>query len=239
MGKGENAGYQQFSFSPKCFQKASFSRVIKILLSFFHPGLSIVCSWLSIGWAYSSYYRYQKEALHGRKDVKLLGIMVFCLAVLSALATRICCISLFLVYYPSWIGAIVLFIHFFVMLVWIAFCQKPNLEGMTSSKPGRILYYLFFSYLSIMYFVNLKDSKSRLRLLVYFLIYYLENSLAAGLLLLKTSFDYSQSVNEFRWSLLIVPLGMFFHILLLSIFYKCIHPMAKRSQENQNIDSKV
>ena len=29
LGKGENAGYQHFLLFPKCFQKASFSRVVK------------------------------------------------------------------------------------------------------------------------------------------------------------------------------------------------------------------
>ena len=29
VGKGENAGYQHFLFFPQCFQKASFSRLLK------------------------------------------------------------------------------------------------------------------------------------------------------------------------------------------------------------------
>ena len=32
VGKGENAGYQHFLLFPQCFQKASFSRSLKVVL---------------------------------------------------------------------------------------------------------------------------------------------------------------------------------------------------------------
>ena len=32
LGKGVNAGYQQFRLFPQCFQKASFSRLLKVVI---------------------------------------------------------------------------------------------------------------------------------------------------------------------------------------------------------------
>ena len=32
VGKGENAGYQHFLLFPQCFQKASFSRLLKVVI---------------------------------------------------------------------------------------------------------------------------------------------------------------------------------------------------------------
>lgn len=201
--------------------------------------LNLLSSWISIAWTYAAYYRCNREALAGRQDVNVIGFVTFFLSVLAALAARVMCVVLFLVYFRPWIGAVLLSVHFTLMLLWIRLREKPTFEGTTSSSGGRFLYCVFFSYVSLLCFVNLQPTQARYRMILFYLIVYIENFIIAGFTL-HTLINLETESN-IAFNLLALPLGLVCHVVLLVLYYLTLHPKTgrcfKQNLTNMNQDS--
>jgi hypothetical protein len=181
-------------------------------------------SWINIAWTYAAYYRSNREVIAGKQDVKFLGFAFFFCSVLSALAARFICTTLFLVNYYTWIGGLCLFVHFFVMFLWIKFKERPALEGTISETwfCGRFLYYVFFAYVSILCFMNLNNTKARKRMIVFYVVIYIENTLMAVFSFLKIT---ENEIGTYKVEhLLVLPVGFILHVILLLIYYLFLHP---------------
>lgn len=184
--------------------------------------LNLLSSWASIAWTYSAYYRCNREIESGEQDLKFIGFVVFFVSVLSSLAARVICVVLFLVYFKAWIGCLVLGVHFIVMLLWIVFREKPKLDGTSPWKLGKCLYYVFFAYVSLLCFLNLRDSPTKLRMLAFYVLIYIENLVMAALAFF--AIYVSDTGNEKLCNLLALPVGFVLHISLLITYYQIFHP---------------
>ncbi|XP_053379282.1 uncharacterized protein LOC123538414 [Mercenaria mercenaria] len=190
--------------------------------------LNLLSSWASIAWTYSAYYKCNREVLVGKQDIKITGFAIFFMSVLSALAARVISVVLFLIYFKTWIGIFVLSVHVIYMLLWIIFKEKPTLEGTTSSKFGKYMYCIFFAYVSLLCFLNLRNSKARFRMAAFYLLIYIENFTFAVLSFYKM---YTSEVrNDKLLNLIALPVGFVLHVFLLVLYYQIFHPKTGRSR---------
>lgn len=179
---------------------------------------SLSSSLISIAWTYSAYYRSNKEAIHRQQNVSFLGFLLLFLSVVASLSARVICIVLFLVNFNIWIGISILIGHFIAMFVWIALWQMPLLEGLTTKIYVRVLYYVFFAYVSMICFINLKNTPARWRIMFFYGIVYAENLIMAVLLHRQKPGD---DVTEMVY---VLSLGWLGHIVFLSLYYSILHP---------------
>lgn len=193
--------------------------------------MNILSSWASIAWTYSAYYRCNRESVHGKQDLNSIGFTIFIVSVLSALAARVICVVLFLVYFPTWIGCVVLAIHFIVALLWIVFREDPELKGTISWKVAKYLYCAFFAYVSLLCFLNLRNNRAKLRMIAFYLLIYTENFIMAAFTFHKIYV--SQTDFEKLYNFIALPVGFILHISFLVIYYQIFHP--KTGTLNKNI----
>lgn len=200
--------------------------------------LNLLSSWASIAWTYAAYYRCNREALKGKEDVTFVGFAFFFTAFLAALAVRVICIVLFFVHPGLKYGAIPVGVHFIAMFIWIACKEKPPLVGTTTHACGRYLYYVFFAYVCILGFMNLQDTKARVRITLFYLLMYVESfALAAAPL-----YRMSESDNfKFSIHLAIIVVGCIVHVILLTNYYLLLHPTSgqcyncERQKDNASV----
>lgn len=109
-------------------------------------------------------------------------------------------------------------IHLILMIVWITII-KPDF-GTTACE--RHLFTLVSAIIHIFCFLNLKDGRSRWRMLVYYLVILIENSV-----LILIWFVYKH-IGAPPW---LVPLGFsvvfggfLFGVLVMLLYYGCCHP---------------
>lgn len=178
-------------------------------------------SWISIAWVYAAYYRCNRQAMVGRKDVNFLGFTCFFLSVLACLAARVTSIVHFMLTYDVWI-VVVIVLHTSVALLWLVLRVKPEMEGVVASKIGRCLYYLFFAYVYNVCFLHLNNRPGKYRMIIFYVLLYIENFLLAGL----TMYQYSDADIDDAKGLLAIPVGLFVHVLFLIVFYKFFLPKA-------------
>lgn len=181
---------------------------------------NLLSSWISIAWTYAAYYRCNREALKGEQDVNIIGLLFFFCSVLSALAARYVCTTLFLVYFDLLIGLVCIAIHFVIMMLWIFIKERPKLEGTAFTAFGRYLFYIFFAYVCILCFMNLNDTRARIRMTIFYILIYVENVIMAAL----ASWKMSETGSEKLMHLVILPVGFIVHVVLLVNYYKCLHP---------------
>lgn len=190
---------------------------------------SLSSSWVCIAWTYAFHYRSHREVKTDKlkPDVSYIGLFLYFVANLAALAARISCLVLLMVCFNIHIGLVVLGVNFVIMFFWIYFSQKPTLEGLLRETKkftfGRLLYYFLFSHVLCFCFVNLKDSPTRKRIILFYLIFYVGNFVMAGFIFHKIM-DVSYMGNEKAWNLLFLAVGMLVHILCLLLYYKLFHP---------------
>ena len=190
--------------------------------------MNLLSSWVSIAWTYAAYYRSNREVLAGKQDVKKAGFAFFFCSVLASLAARFICTALFLVNYYKWVGGICIFVHFFVMLLWICIKERPKLEGAIACTSGRFLYYIFFAYVSILCFTNLSHGRTRKRMVVFLAVIYIENAVMAILSYLRIKAETGSGKEN---HLYVLPVGFILHVVLLLIYYRCFHPKARQQTE--------
>lgn len=94
------------------------------------------------------------------------------------------------------------------------------LEGAVVSPLGRYLYYVFFAYVCILCFMNLKDTRARKRMTVFYTLIYIENTIMAALALWKMN----ETGSEKTVHVVVLPVGFLIHVVLFLNYYLCLHP---------------
>ncbi|KAL3862659.1 hypothetical protein ACJMK2_008613 [Sinanodonta woodiana] len=194
--------------------------------------LSLATSWVSIAWTLVSYYDCNRAALPGRNALTIQAYFLYLMAKLSEVSSRIVSVSLFIFVFKIWGVSILL--HLVIMAVWVFCIQKPELEGIAASNLGKALYKLFFSYVLLVCYINLRNDPTLNRMIFYHTLTYTENFAMGGLVLWQMA-SHDELTNKYQVLFLIaIPLGFLFHVIFQAVFYRCCHSWSEEAASMTN-----
>ena len=139
---------------------------------------------------------------------------------LAMVASRVVTLVLFASVYKSWL-LLVIGLHWFGMTFWIV-RQKPSF--CSDNKILKSMYPVVVGFIYVFCFFNVKDGFSRIRLVVFYLIMFVENCALMGLWL---PYRHEYGV-VFVAALAVVFGGFFLGVIALVLYYQCYHPTLPR-----------
>ncbi|KAL3868628.1 hypothetical protein ACJMK2_041419 [Sinanodonta woodiana] len=180
-------------------------------------GVSAACSLLSIGWSVTAYNDALRLACRKYYKRNWLGMISQTLCQIGMVASRVLAVVLFSAVFQTWIF-LPIGIHWLVMILWIRH-QKPDF-GSTPCERG--LFMIVAATVYIFCFINLKDGRSRWRLLIYYSLVLLESSLFVALWMIykDVSTPLWYSITAFT----VIYGGFFLGAVLMLVYYGCFHP---------------
>ena len=174
----------------------------------------------SVGWSMVS-YSHALRLCNKRRGFSFCGYTFQVLYRLSMISSRIAALTLFTIEF-GWYVIIVVFIHWIGMIVWLTwegseFCSHTNRLCKLSLER------LFAVVMGIVYvfcFINIKEGTTRLRVMVYYLIFLVENSLLVALWYATRTQVGILEIGSiiFTWG------GFLVGILSMFAYYKFFHP---------------
>ncbi|KAL4217932.1 XK-related protein 8 [Mactra antiquata] len=180
---------------------------------------SLVGSFLGISWTYASLYRDGRKAKRRSNNLRIFGFLFFLVAALAALVARSFSIVFFLIHVKIWVSILILSLHFIGMYIWLWRQQKSDVTEINQTCAKR-LYLLFFAYVSIYNFINVKNGAAFTRMVVFYVILYIESAIMAGVAF--SSIQQSGN-NERSYYLLSLPVGFLVHVIFQGLYYTCFH----------------
>lgn len=179
-------------------------------------------SWFSTAITVTSYYRTIRRSDKTVHNVGYAASFIYLLGRLFELGPRFLVIVLALTYLPPWYAWLIVgCVHYMASIVMVV-TAKPDLQGVCAGSPTKKGFMALFSFVFIFCYVHLEAGKTFKRALVYYIIFYVENFVIAGLVFfLGTNGMIS---NTWQYLALTVPPCFVVHMLLLFLYYKCLHP---------------
>lgn len=174
----------------------------------------------SIGWSMVS-YSHALRLCNKRRGFSFCGYTFQVLYRLSMISSRIAALTLFTIEFRWWV-ILVVFIHWLAMIVWMtfegtSFCLHSNRLCKLSLER------LFVAVMGIVYvfcFINIQEGTTRFRVMLYYLVFFVENSLLVTLWYLTRS---QVGILEIG-STVITYGGFVVGILSMLAYYKFFHP---------------
>lgn len=193
-------------------------------------------SLVSVAWAYSSYYRSNREVSNqdNLEDILWLPFTIYFFSSICCLVSRFVSGTLFAAEFKSdglWllVGGIIAFVHITFLLLYICLKLKPKLEGTAHNLCGKFVYYVLFAYVNFFLFMNLGgrgSSNMKYEMALRYGIIYFENIVLCVVILINKSDNF-----------LVIPMvcvvfvSSVFHFVFLVIFYKLLHPKTGRYKD--------
>ncbi|KAK0175110.1 hypothetical protein PV327_008890 [Microctonus hyperodae] len=217
----------------------------KVNFHFIHQAISILSSLGSMGWAMSSYHRNIRLAQWDKENISLIGTWIQFLWHFCVTVSRIVAISAAaaIVSVPT---AIVCFIHWFVMTIWIIskplgviqFCRDQSRPPQTPLKiHERIGAYLFASVFGVVYvFTYLKPNEGSTfyKHIFYYSICAIENIIAC---ILWTYVEYEKVHSLWYYELVIClcTVPFILGVLFMIVYYRFFHPSLKKGSVDSDV----
>ena len=166
-------------------------------------------------------YSHALRLCHKRHGFSFCGFTFQVLYRLCMISSRIAALKLFTTEF-GWYVIVVVFIHWIGMIVWLTwegseFCSHTNRLCKLSLER------LFAVVIGIVYvfcFINIKEGTTRLRVMIYYLTFFVENSLLVALWYAKRT---QVGILEIG-SIVVTGGGFLFGILSMLAYYKFFHP---------------
>lgn len=180
-------------------------------------GLAITSSWMSLSWSLVAYHKALRYSHEDRANMNVPGMVFYFLWRLLEIGPRVIALGLFAALF-KFVVLIVMCIHWMFMSSWL-FCQKTRFyQNRCEEKAFNIV----CGYVLIFCFLNVRDGRTRYRMLVFYLIMFVENWLMTGFWLYLTS-------DKSAWYYLPVFFGTItstvLQIIVQLIYYGFFHPL--------------
>nr|XP_019573317.1 PREDICTED: XK-related protein 5 [Rhinolophus sinicus] len=179
------------------------------------PGMSALCSWAALSWALVCYARFMGSMKPGHLATPWAALFCQQLWRMGMVGARVLSLALFFRAHHAW-GLVAGGAHWLVMTFWLVAQQSDIVE---STCPWR-LFNLLVGAVYILCYLNFWDGPSRNRMVTFYMIMLLENSI---LLLLATDFLQGTSVTSL-WAIAGVLSGFLIGTISLVIYYSLLHP---------------
>ncbi|XP_019638689.1 PREDICTED: XK-related protein 6-like [Branchiostoma belcheri] len=180
--------------------------------------ISCCISITSLASSLISYHRSLRDALPNAKIMNYTGVILWFLWRLLTVSSRVLAIAVFAHLFTWWIF-VGLSLHFILMFVWLIF-QKTKFYG-GDRRAEELGFDFIIAFLYIFCWLNMKESRSRYRALLYYLLVYAENVTFVGLWywkITKVGSLYAELV------LLWVMFGFLGGIAFMALYYLLCHP---------------
>ena len=199
---------------------------------------SIFSSLFSMSYALAGYYRCLRNQQFIRLDqgkplhrpMRWLSTVIQFIWYLFLIAPRVLSMALFATTFRSWF-VMIIFTHWLIMYCWILrlktnYCITYQDGYSAREEIFEKLYDFVWSFIYIFAYFDLKSGQTRLRYLIYYIVFYCEN-----LVFCSCYFVFTKETN-FAYKLVmlfIVVLGFWIAITFQIIFYLNFHPAHKFS----------
>lgn len=180
----------------------------------------MVGSTIGIAWTYSCLYRDGRKARRRSQNLRIFGFIVFFIAAIAALAAREISVVFFVIYAKIWTSVVVLVVHCIVMYIWL-WRQHRKEGGANAGAWAKRLYLGFIAFVSVFNFINVKSGNAAVRMIMFYVILYLESAAMAGVAFSKI--QQSNYGDNVVYYLLALPIGFAIHVPFIIIHYSCFH----------------
>ncbi|XP_049832054.1 uncharacterized protein LOC126272874 isoform X1 [Schistocerca gregaria] len=179
-------------------------------------GVSAVASLASLAWAVAAYTKAMRRARPDKRSLSAVGFLLQAVWRGSMITARITALVLFAVGFKAWLF-LLLGVHWIGMTAWIMFqhtdfCQSPWEEKIYNCVVGVIYCFCFF---------NLKEGRSRKRMLVFYVIVILQNVSCLGMFI---GFTGMTRFNLVIFGTTAVVGGTILGIMSMLLYYGFFHP---------------
>ncbi|GAB6032875.1 hypothetical protein CHUAL_012073 [Chamberlinius hualienensis] len=179
--------------------------------------VSTSLSLVNVCWALASFNKHIRlQNLH-KLVLTWLGVIYQFMWRLGTVSSRVTALSLYATVYNFWLF-LVIALHWISMFLWLI-SPKNVFHGETVSRKKKLLFSLLISYVYIFCYVNLLEVNSRRKMLAYYVVMFLENSLLMTVWLIQ-----QQNGSWFKYLCVALVWGGFaFGILFMILYYRYFH----------------
>eukprot|EP00111_Clytia_hemisphaerica_P011017 TCONS_00032294-protein len=172
----------------ECFLESAPQVVLQLyILSTFGRRITLFQDWViisaislsigSIGWAMVS-YSHALRLCNKRKGFSICGYTFQVIYRLSMISSRVAALTLFTTEF-GWIVVPVVFIHWLAMVIWLSyegseFCAHSNRCFQITLER---IFAIVMGVVYVFCFINVKEGTTRARVMAYYIIFFIENSL--------------------------------------------------------------
>ena len=179
------------------------------------------CSLVSLAWAIVAYTKALRDFMKDPASVSWIGVVLQILWRLFMVASRIVSLVLLAAEYGNWIF-IAISLHWIIMTTWIVF-QKTEFCSDSNGVKHPIHEFLFSVVIGFIYifsFFNMKDGITRVRLISYYCIILVENTVCVVLW-----YPARHYYGNLEYPMLVVVWGGFLlGSLCMICYYNFYHP---------------
>lgn len=135
--------------------------------------VGIVCWLVSIAWSLTAYYRVLRVVRDESNKLGCFSLIVLFLWHFMSALSRILALSILASIFPIWFG-IVIVVHWIVMTLWLALGNHPTAVCTNRCQELFLSCMLGFAYITA--FIATRYGPTRYAYLVYYLVFFMENS---------------------------------------------------------------
>ncbi|KAJ8925488.1 hypothetical protein NQ315_009326 [Exocentrus adspersus] len=230
----------------ECFLEAAPQQILQLGIIFYNHGgdigsdtftlvhqmLSIGSSFVSMAWSMASYQRLLRVSLRNKQNITWAATIVQFMWHFLVTVSRILCISVLASIYPVY-TILGLLGHWLIMTVWLSStCANNNFCD--HNRLYDFLFYAIFGAVYIFTQVVLVEGPTCLKYVIFYVILFMENTIANIFWILYDDKDVKQLVYYMPIIYLnVIP--FIFGIFFMVLYYKVFHPSIG-CVRNQEID---
>ena len=211
-----NLNLTGYGLKPLLFTDQHFI-VLFYIISAVIRGAAIISSWLSLSWSLVAYQNALRYSHEDKENMKIPGMIFYFLWRACEIGPRVIALGLFWSQF-KYLAFIVLGAHWVFMSSWL-FCQKTRFH---QNRCEEKFFNIICGYVLIFCFLNVRDGRTRYRMLVFYFILYLENWSMMGFW-----FYFTDDKSEWFYlpAFFVVSLSVFAHLFFQLLYYGCFHPL--------------
>lgn len=210
------------------FCQAAPMLLLQLYLIWHEPGLdrvsdlmkvSTCLSLFSVCWALASFSKHIRRQNVHKLVLTWLGVIFQFFWRLGTVTSRFLALSLYAMAYQYWVF-VVLFLHWFCMLLWLI-SPKNIFHGEKMSPVKKVSYSAIVAVVYTFCYINVQETNSRIKVVIYYVTMLMENSLLLGVWLIAVRYEdeiwYRSAVTY------AVYLCFFGGLFFMGLYYKYFH----------------
>ncbi|XP_028842861.1 XK-related protein 6 [Denticeps clupeoides] len=185
--------------------------------------VSLVASLLSLSWVLASYHKLLRDSRDDKKSMSYRGALIHIFWRLFTISSRVLSFALFASIFHIYFGIFVV-IHWCAMAFWIVhggtdFCM---------SKWEEVLFNMVVGIVYIFCWFNVKEGRSRYRMVAYYIVVLAENT---ALTCLWYAYRDPATTDSYAVPVMCgVYMSFASGVVFMGIYYGVLHPMGPRVQ---------
>ncbi|WAR23062.1 XKR6-like protein [Mya arenaria] len=178
---------------------------------------SILSSWASLSWCMVSYHKSLRLSHTDKENMRIPGMMLCFLWRATEIGPRVIALGMFASQF-SWGVFIVVGVHWLLMSMWLV-CQNTKFY---QNRCEEKCFNFVCGYVLVFCFLNVRDGRTRYRMMLFYFIFYAENWCMMGFW-----FYFTEDKSEWFYlpAFFAVTLSVFLHLFFQLTYYQCFHPL--------------